>query len=127
MSASPDHLRRMRTAVFDTVVSAGADDQVADTARLVASELAGNAVRLCGPWAPLIVQIISVPDEIQVQVHDPEPSAVPHRHAVRPDNTRFESGRGLWILDALAPGWTVEPTPIGKQITATLPRTGFAL
>ncbi|MGI5254092.1 ATP-binding protein [Actinacidiphila glaucinigra] len=126
LSASAHHLRLMRAAVFDAVVSAGAEEQVAEAARLVASELAGNAVRLCGPWAPLIVQIISKPDQVQVQVHDPEPSAMPGRREMKPDNGRFESGRGLWILDALAPGWTVEPTAVGKKVTATLPRSDFA-
>jgi anti-sigma regulatory factor (Ser/Thr protein kinase) len=121
MSASREHMRQMRAYVFEAVASAGAGEQVADAARLVASELVGNAVRLCGPWTPVVVQIISKPDQVQVQVHDPEPAVMPGRRAEPPDNADLTSGRGLWILDALAPGWTVEPTPVGKQVTATLP------
>ena len=126
MSASREHMRRMRAHVFAAVAAAGADELVAEAARLVASELVGNAVRLCGPWTPVVVQILSKPDQVQVQVHDPEPGALPGRRSESPDNDDLESGRGLWILDSLAPGWTVEPTAVGKQITATLPCGQFA-
>ena len=121
MSASREHMRRMRAFVFEAVASAGAEEHVAEEARLVASELVGNAMRLCGPWTPVIVQVVSKPDQFLVRVHDPEPSVVPDRRETPPDNDRLESGRGLWILDALAPGWTVEATPVGKQVTAMLP------
>lgn len=126
MSASPEHIRRMRDRVFEAVAGFGVGEPVAEAARLLASELVGNAVRLCGPWTPVVVQIVSKPDHVQVQVHDPEPAALPGRRADPPDNEDLESGRGLWILDALAPGWTVEPTAVGKQITATLPCGEFA-
>ena len=126
MSASRDHMRQMRAHVFQAVAGTGVDEVVADAARLVASELVGNAVRLCGPWTPVVVSITSKPDYIQVQVHDPEPAVMPDRRAEPPDNAASESGRGLWILDCLAPGWKVESTVIGKQITATLPCGDFA-
>lgn len=124
MSASPEHLREMRARVFKELCGAGVDETVADAARLVASELVGNAVRLCGPWAPVVVQVTSSPGEVLVQVHDPEPAVAPRRRHQRPDNDRSESGRGLWILDVLAPGWTVHPTPVGKQIRCRLPYQG---
>lgn len=126
MSASAEHLRQMRSHVFKAVSSAGAAEQTADAARLVASELVTNVVRLCGPWAPVIVLVASADDQVLVQVHDPEPSALPSRHPEPPDNAHAKAGRGLWILDVLAPGWTVDPTPIGKQITCTLPREQLA-
>lgn len=126
MSASREHMRQMRAHVFQVVAGTGADEQVADAALLVASELVGNAVRLCGPWTPVVVSVSSKPDHIQVQVHDPDPAALPDRRAEPPDNAASESGRGLWILDCLAPGWTVEPTVIGKQITAMLPCGDFS-
>lgn len=124
MSASAEHLSEMRVQVFKEVRGAGADEEVADAARLVASELVGNAVRLCGPWAPVVIQLGGLPDQVLVEVHDPEPAAVPHRRAAAPDNDRSESGRGLWILDVLAPGWTVEPSPVGKKIRCHLPYEG---
>ncbi|MDF9813206.1 ATP-binding protein [Streptomyces sp. SPB162] len=124
MSASAVHLREMRAQVFKEVCGAGAGEGVADAARLVASELVGNAVRLCGPWAPVVVQVAISPDQVLVQVHDPEPAAVPKRRPRPPGNDKSESGRGLWILDLLAPGWTVRPTPVGKQIRCHLPYEG---
>ena len=121
MSTSPEHLQTMRAQVFKTVTGAGVDEEIADAARLVASELVGNAVRLCGPWTPVVVQVVTGAGRVLVRVHDPEPAAVPSRRDERPDNAVSESGRGLWIVDMLAPGWTVEPTPVGKQITCALP------
>lgn len=116
----------MRSHVFKTVSSAGAAVEVADAARLLASELVGNVVRLCGPWAPVIVMVTSTEDKILLRVHDPVPSAMPIREADPPDSADAETGRGLWILDVLAPGWTVQPTAVGKQITCTLPRQELA-
>ncbi|WP_411146350.1 ATP-binding protein [Streptomyces sp. x-80] len=121
MSASPEHLHEMRQVVFKAVTGSGIGEAIAESARLVASELVGNAVRLCGPWAPVVVQVFPQEDHVRVQVHDPEPSAFPERRDQATDNADAEAGRGLWILDALAPGWTVEPSPVGKQITCTLP------
>ncbi|MCX4617932.1 ATP-binding protein [Streptomyces mirabilis] len=120
MSASPEHLREMRQAVFKTVTGSGIGEEMADAAQLVASELVGNAVRFCGPWAPVIVQVQPQGDLVLVKVHDPEAAAVPKRRDQAPDNAEAEAGRGLWILDALAPGWTVKPTEVGKQITCAL-------
>ncbi|MFJ5921307.1 ATP-binding protein [Kitasatospora sp. NPDC092948] len=122
MNAGPAHLVEMRAQVFKAVTSAGATEEVADAARLVASELVGNAVRLCGPHAPVVVLVSHTEQQVVVEVHDPEPTVLPCRSAEPPDNPRANTGRGLWILDALAPGWTVTPTPLGKQITCTLPR-----
>ncbi|MFF7234266.1 ATP-binding protein [Streptomyces sioyaensis] len=121
MSASPQHLKEMRAEVFKTVTGAGGGEDIAERAQLVASELVGNAVRLCGPWTPVIVHVAHHGQHVLVQVHDPEPAAIPDRRPQAPDNADAEGGRGLWILDALAPGWSVQPTPVGKQITCTLP------
>lgn len=123
MSASREHVQAMRIHVYKSVTGAGVDEDTADTARLLASELVGNAVRLCGPWAPVVVRIVNAAEHVRVQVHDPEPEAIPRRSWRTPDNGRAETGRGLWILDAVAPGWSVEPSPIGKQVSCTLPRT----
>ncbi|MFJ1823401.1 ATP-binding protein [Streptomyces sp. NPDC088178] len=122
MSASEDHLREMRQVVFKAVAGAGIGEEVAgESARLVASELVGNAVRACGPWAPVVVQVHPGERDVLVQVHDPEPDSRPVRGEQAPDNAEEVTGRGLWILDAIAPGWTVESTPLGKQITCILP------
>ncbi|MFJ1551159.1 ATP-binding protein [Streptomyces sp. NPDC088246] len=126
MSASAEYLKEMRAVVFKTVCGCGAGEEVAETARLVAGELVGNAVRLCGPWTPVVVQVFHMLGRVVVQVHDPEPAEMPARGPQSPDNTDAETGRGLWILDALAPGWSVQPTPVGKQVTCTLLCPEFA-
>lgn len=120
MSASAAHVSQMRERVFKEVSGAGIGEETADAARLVASELVANVVRLCGPWAPVVVQVAGLPDPVLVDVHDPEPAEVPLLREAPPDNGEFDSGRGLWILDALAPGWTMESTPVGKQIRCSL-------
>ncbi|MFD9602842.1 ATP-binding protein [Streptomyces sp. NPDC059970] len=125
MSASQEHLQEMRAEVFKAVAGSGIGEEIADSAKVVASELVSNAVRLCGPWAPVIVQVQPQGDQVLVQVHDPEPATVPQRRDQAPDNVEAEAGRGLWIVDALAPGWTVKRTPVGKQISCTLPATGL--
>ncbi|MDH6136450.1 anti-sigma regulatory factor (Ser/Thr protein kinase) [Kitasatospora sp. MAA4] len=122
MSASAEHISEMRSHVFKTVCTAGAAEPIADAARLVASELVGNVVRLCGPWAPVVVRVTSTDEQILVEVHDPVQSVIPDRQAEPPDSAYAETGRGLRILDVLAPGWTVQRTPVGKRITCTLPR-----
>lgn len=116
MSASAAHVSEMRERAFTRVNEASVGEETADAARLVASELVGNVVRICGPFTPVVVRVGGLPDEVWVDVHDPEPSVLPHRRQVPPDNGEFESGRGLWILDVLAPGWTVEPTELGKRV-----------
>jgi hypothetical protein len=121
MSASREHVQAMRSHVFKSVTGAGLDEDTADTARLLASELVGNAVRWCGPWAPVVVRIVNAAGFVEIKVHDPEPEAIPRRSRQTPDNGKAETGRGLWILDAVAPGWSVEPSPVGKQVSCTLP------
>jgi anti-sigma regulatory factor (Ser/Thr protein kinase) len=122
MSASAEHLHDLRARVAKAVASSGAPETVAEAARLLASELVGNVARLCGPWAPVVVLVAITENEVTIRVHDPVSSVLPDREGEPPDNARAESGRGLWILDVLAPGWTVQPSPVGKQITCTLPR-----
>lgn len=84
------------------------------------SELVGNAVRACGPRAPLVVDVYTGRDGITVAVHDPAADLLPHRTAA---GELAESGRGLVLLDLLAPGWTVERSPVGKQIRCRLADT----
>ncbi|MFJ4412999.1 ATP-binding protein [Streptomyces sp. NPDC088925] len=117
MSTSSEHMSRMRAAVSDAVRAGGKSEEAVEAARLVASELVGNAVAACGACTPVIVQVFVDAEHVVIQVHDPEGGAMP----VRREPERFdESGRGLLILDHLAPGWAARRTPFGKQVTATL-------
>lgn len=124
MSASPAHLRAMRALVAERLAAVpGAEDTLGDTVSLLASELVANAVRLFGPWVPVVVQIDTRDgDFVLLRVHDPARTTMPCRASTSPDDPDAETGRGLRILDALAPGWTVEPTPHGKAIMCRVPR-----
>lgn len=121
MSASPAHLRLVRTLAESALCGAGVSAGTAANVQLVASELIGNSVRACGRHVPLVVEVEAEEDGVSVKVHDPEPGLLPSRRPVALDDEEAESGRGLGLVDILAPGWHVLRTPVGKQIVCTLP------
>ncbi|MFC7382449.1 ATP-binding protein [Sphaerisporangium rhizosphaerae] len=121
MNVCEENLRAVRKVTLEVLAAAGVDLETAESARLVASELIGNAVRACGHWTPVVVEVEQDATGIWVKVHDPNPARLPVRSATAPDHPNAESGRGLWLLDALAPGWDVALTPIGKQVRCLLP------
>ncbi|MFJ5226177.1 ATP-binding protein [Streptomyces sp. NPDC088400] len=86
------------------------------TSSMPSSELIGNAVRACGDHVPVVVEVYAVSFGVAVTVHDPDPDTVPRRRGVALDNAVAESGRGLVLLDLLAPGWHVIRSSIGKQV-----------
>ncbi|QMU77687.1 ATP-binding protein [Streptacidiphilus sp. PB12-B1b] len=120
MSASADHLRFVRQLADATLTAAGVDTELAQDVQLVASELIGNSVRACGDLVPLVVEVDADPRGVSVKVHDPDRRALPRRSDM-PSDCGAESGRGLPLVDLLAPGWRVSRTPIGKQICCHLP------
>ncbi|MDW8805510.1 ATP-binding protein [Streptomyces scabiei] len=93
-----------------------AGQATADTAEWLVSELLGNAVRACGDHVPLVVEVYATGRTVQVNVHDPAADVLPRRSAVAMDSDDAESGRGLGLLDMLAPGWDIASSPVGKQI-----------
>ena len=86
----------------------------------MASELIGNSVRACGDLVPLVVEVDTGRRGVSVKVHDPDRRALPRRSDM-PSDCGAESGRGLPLVDLLAPGWQVARTPIGKQVSCHLP------
>ncbi len=104
------------------------------------SELCGNAVRACGDFVPLVAELElesvtahsanprrvgpSAPTAAWVRLHDPRRDTRPRLTGVRLDDPRVESGRGLALVDLLAPGWQVSETPVGKQIRCRVPVPG---
>jgi anti-sigma regulatory factor (Ser/Thr protein kinase) len=119
--ASQERVRRLRALIGRTLHDAGVDGELTDNVQLVASELVGNAIRACGDSVPLVVETYAEPGGVRVTVHDPERDALPRRPGTAPDDDAAESGRGLFLLDLLAPGWQVEGTPIGKQVRCLIP------
>ena len=120
MSASASHLRFVRQLADATLAAAGIDPELAQDVQLVASELIGNSVRACGDFVPLVVEVDADPRGVTVKVHDPDRLALPKRSGM-PSDCAAESGRGLPLVDLLAPGWQVVRTPTGKQISCRLP------
>lgn len=126
ISASADHLHLVRELAGKALAEAGVSDETAQNVQLVASELVANAVRACGDLVPLVVEVETdaADDGVWVRVHDPDPDHLPQRSGVQMDNTFAESGRGLSLIDYLAPDWDVARTPTGKQVRARLPYAG---
>ncbi|GII80089.1 hypothetical protein Sru01_50710 [Sphaerisporangium rufum] len=121
MNVCEENLRTVREVILKVLAGAGVEEEAAESARLVASELIGNAVRACGDWAPVVVEVELDTAGIWVKVHDPNPARLPVRSRTAPGDDQAEGGRGLWLLDALAPGWDVALTPIGKQVRCLVP------
>ncbi|MFD9759095.1 ATP-binding protein [[Kitasatospora] papulosa] len=121
MSASPRNLRAVRGLTEVALLRAGVTPDLVDSAQLVLSELYGNAVRACGDYVPLIAEVESVSGGVWVRLHDPDRHRFPRRTGVQLDDVTAESGRGLPLMDLLAPGWDVTLTPVGKQIRCLLP------
>ncbi|MFE3501922.1 ATP-binding protein [Kitasatospora sp. NPDC059146] len=117
LTADQDTVHTVRALALTVLVAHGVDLETAQSAQLVLSELLGNAIRACGEHVPLVVEVYrSRGIDAVVAVHDPLADTAPRRTDTAPDSAEAESGRGLTLIDILAPGWTVEPSPIGKQI-----------
>ncbi|MFJ2745610.1 ATP-binding protein [Streptomyces sp. NPDC087440] len=121
LSASPRNLRALRALTRRVLLGASVEPDLVDSAQLVLSELYGNAVRACGDYVPLVVEVESTIAGVWVRLHDPDRHRLPRRSGIQLDDPEAESGRGLPLVDLLAPGWEVALTPVGKQIRCLLP------
>ncbi|MEW2078771.1 ATP-binding protein [Streptomyces sp. NPDC013433] len=116
LTASPETFSAVRALTRSVPMQYGGDPGLGETAELVVSELMGNAVRAStSEPAQLIVEVYATSPGIDVIVHDAVPGQ-PTRRDVALDSTEAMSGRGLHLLDLLTDHWTVEPSPLGKQI-----------
>ncbi|WP_329218370.1 ATP-binding protein [Streptomyces sp. NBC_01485] len=116
ISASQQHLVSVRALTSAELLSHGIDADAVHSAQLVLSELVGNSVRACGEHVPLVVEVYVTSYGIAVNVHDPDPGALPQRRSTPLDSAEAEGGRGLGLVDLLAPGWNVRRSAIGKQV-----------
>lgn len=116
MNASGGNLRRTRALAAEVLAGYGIAGDAVEAAQLVVSELVGNSVRACGDHVPVVVELYVPTFGVAVNVHDPDPLALPRRRRIALDDPDAESGRGLGLLDLVAPGWRVTWSPIGKQI-----------
>jgi anti-sigma regulatory factor (Ser/Thr protein kinase) len=91
--------------------------RLADRVVLVVSELVGNVVRHGGKPVGLTLQRRS--QSVRVAVHDGCAQRLPPVDTTVGEGTLEESGRGLYIVNELADGVTVEQVPgDGKIIHA---------
>jgi PAS domain S-box-containing protein len=102
-----------RRFVRDTLVASGCES-VADTAELLVSELATNALRYGRP--PFVVRVRVVGTEVEIGVSDTDP-AIPVTARYR---TLEESGRGLGLVAALSTAWGTRTHEPGKTVWFSL-------
>ncbi|WP_328767955.1 ATP-binding protein [Streptomyces sp. NBC_00286] len=119
--ASPQNLCEVRQLTSTELLAQGVKVDTVDSAQLVLSELVGNSVRAYGDHVPLVVEVYVTSYGVAVNVHDPDPSALPRRRATPLDSPEAETGRGLALVDLLAPGWHVRRSAIGKQVRCRVP------
>ncbi|MFJ6982594.1 MULTISPECIES: ATP-binding protein [unclassified Streptomyces] len=91
-----------------------------DDLLLILSELVGNAVRHTAAGPDYLTVEVDA-DRVIVAVHDPEADGGPVPPSEFAGDPLAESGRGLWLVQALAQCWYVERTAVGKAVVAVLP------
>jgi anti-sigma regulatory factor (Ser/Thr protein kinase) len=88
-----------------------------DPLLLVVSELVGNAVRHGRP--PVAMLLRRTRDGVRVEVHDTDPTPGPDGGSLPGEDA--ESGRGLFLVEAVSTGSGVEQVPgDGKVVWATV-------
>lgn len=121
LCASSQNLCAVRRLTRIELLAQGIEADAVDSAQLVVSELVGNSVRAYGDCVPLVVEVYVTSYGVAVNVHDPDPSALPTCRATPLDSAEAETGRGLGLIDLLAPGWRVRRSAIGKQVCCRVP------
>lgn len=104
----PSSVTGARHALVAFLEKEGCADRGSDTAGLLVSELATNAVRHAK--TPFTVGMSHVPGTLEVEVGDGDPT---HPRRRDPDD---DGGRGLQIVDALADEWGTRPRASGKAV-----------
>ncbi|MEC4018384.1 ATP-binding protein [Streptomyces sp. H27-D2] len=112
-SDSPSRARR-HTRV--TLATWQVPDDVAERLESIVSELVANAVQhTTSLRVTLVVSLVR--GTATVRVIDADPHEPLHAQDPGPD---AESGRGLFLVDALADRWGQEPAPAGNAVWAAI-------
>jgi anti-sigma regulatory factor (Ser/Thr protein kinase) len=100
---------RVREALESWLDHRGSTARVVDDARLVATELVGNAVRHASPLGngTVLVRWQEEDSALALSVCDGGGSSAPEQVEAAPDDV---GGRGLAIVDALSSRWWMEHT-----------------
>jgi anti-sigma regulatory factor (Ser/Thr protein kinase) len=114
----------VRTRLEEWLTELGFDRSSVDDARLVATELVGNAVRHASPVQPdgMLVRWSVGGDRLSLSVSDGGSASVPVQRQASPESTE---GRGLHIVDALAERWWVEREKGRSTVHAWLSLAGM--
>lgn len=115
----------VRRALQDWMRAYAVPAEVIEDARLVATELVGNAVRHAGPVErdQLLVSWREEGGHLAFAVTDGGGSTVPSQRVAPP---QAPGGRGLNIVDALAQRWWVEQGRDSTTVHAVLPLRALA-
>ena len=107
----PDAVPRARAFVRSAAprLGPGAGTLMPDV-ELAVAELVTNALLHAG--APVLLRVRAIPDGVRIEVQDGSPAG-PVRARVSQDAM---TGRGLALVEALAPSWGAEPVPGGGKV-----------
>ena len=113
LAATVESVRAARHAV-DGIDQLGEYDEAAFNTRLLVTELVGNSVRHAGldPADIITLDLEIRPRSVRVEVRDPGPGF--RRPSFSDEPPIGTSGRGLYLVDALADRWGVSQTPDGE-------------
>lgn len=114
-------LYALRAAVAAHATALGADEDALFHLLIIAGELAANAVRHGGGRGRL--RLWPTRELLHCEVTDTGPGiGDPDAVGRAPAPPGAPGGRGLWIVRQLATQVTIDSTPRGVTITATLPK-----
>jgi anti-sigma regulatory factor (Ser/Thr protein kinase) len=82
-------------------------------AKLLLTELVANAIKHTSRGIEAVIIRITRNHFVRVEVLDPGPMFNPDP---RPPSTGAGSGRGLYLVDAVATAWGIEPDEAGKKV-----------
>jgi anti-sigma regulatory factor (Ser/Thr protein kinase) len=97
-TTAPEQARRHLEQVASTLSTGVLDD-----VKLLVNELVTNSVKFAGK-GQIGLRLLAEDDSVRVEVHDDGPGFSPTTHAPSLEDT---SGRGLFLVDALADRWGV--------------------
>ena len=97
--SAPETVRRRLDRLSESL-----DEQVLEDVRLLVNELVTNSVKFAGS-GPIEVRMEASPAAVRVEVVDEGPGFAPSED---PPTLEDTSGRGLFLVEAIADRWGVE-------------------
>ena len=111
LPSDPSAVPAARRFVSQAVTHQGGHGAMLDKTQLLVTELTTNAVVHAN--SPIRLSVMPEPDHVRVEVRDDAPCPLGPPTRPEPD---AESGRGLWLVDALATTWGVNGNERGKTV-----------